>query len=114
VDRTSLRRVSRAAWSAVPEGVSGVDVALLEGGGARHRFSQGDVNRLAAESLSESWRLFVRTHSRAEHTWTTLCATAEGRDGRLLIRTVDHPQLTVVHVSLNPSHARRWLEQQLG
>jgi hypothetical protein len=59
--------------------------ALFEGDGARHRFSQRDMNRLAAASLGESWRRFVRTHSRADD-W----------------------RLTVVHVSLDPSHARRW------
>lgn len=96
-----------ATWGS---GVHGLKVAVFED---EHRNFESvpadELDRIVSEALGPKWQPFVRVHSRRDRESTVIYTSWSGNQMKMLIATVEHDGLTVVHIEMSESAIKRWV-----
>ncbi len=93
-----------------PGGAKQLDLAVFENLNGEGHDGAKVASRIRG-IVGTSWRPFVEVRSRRKGDEITLIyVRPEGREFRMIVATIEHNEATVVHLKLDPSAIRRWMD----
>ena len=98
-----------AMFFALPEGVSGLHLAVFEGFDTPA--DMDEVRRVVENSLGEGWYPFVRVRSRDDGEITLIYANPSGGKMRMMIVNLEPSEATVVELNLSERAIKTWLSE---
>jgi hypothetical protein len=73
------------------------------------RISTGDLDSFMQQKLGSSWNVMLRSHERETKNDTIIYVRSAGDKFLMLIAELDHGQLSLVRLSLNPGRLSKWV-----
>ncbi len=95
-------------------GAGSMKVAVFEEDGRSFTASLTELDAIVAKSVGRQWRPFVRVDSRRDGEATVIYTSFSGKHMRMLIATVEHDSIAVVHMKISKGGIRKWMADPEG